>query len=45
MKIKLKEVQGKLSKVHADYASLKVDVDREHLPVQKKNKELKVSVQ
>ena len=45
LKIKLKEMQGKLSKLHADYASLKVDHDTELLLVQKEDKEWKVSVQ
>ena len=33
---------AKLGKKNAEYASLKVDVDREHLPYQIKNKQLEV---
>ena len=42
LRSRLKEVMAKLSKKHSEYASLKVDVDREHLPFQIKNKQLEV---
>lgn len=42
LRSRLKEVMAKLGKKNAEYASLKVDVDREHLPYQIKNKQLEV---